>query len=215
MNREQWLQERKKGIGGSDVACIFGMSPYKTNVELWEEKVGIREPEDISQKDYVKNGTDSEDALRNLFAVDYQQYDVEHKEYESINNKEYPFIRVSPDGKLTEKSTGRKGFLEIKRCEIMNHRQYEKWKDGKIPQNYYLQTLQYFLAEPEFDFGYLRAYLIRRLADGTVIREIRDYLIANSRTEVQDDLDYLKPKEIEFWRFVETKVRPPRILPQI
>ena len=59
MNREQWLEERKKGIGGSDVACILGMSPYKTNVALWEEKVGIREPEDISQKEYVKNGTDS------------------------------------------------------------------------------------------------------------------------------------------------------------
>ena len=38
MNREQWLEERKKGIGGSDVACILGMSPYKTNVALWEEK---------------------------------------------------------------------------------------------------------------------------------------------------------------------------------
>lgn len=215
MNRKQWLEERKKGIGGSDVACIFGMSPYKTNVELWEEKVGIKEPKDISQKDYVKNGTDSEESLRNLFAVDYQQYEVEHKEYESINNKEYPFIRVSPDGKLTEKTTGRKGFLEIKRCEIMNHRQYEKWKDNKIPQNYYLQTLQYFLAEPEFDFGYLRAYLIRHLADGTVIREIRDYVIANSRTEVQDDLDYLKPKEIEFWQYVETKTKPPLLLPQI
>ena len=215
MNRKQWLEERKKGIGGSDVACIFGMSPYKTNVELWEEKVGIKEPKDISQKDYVKNGTDSEESLRNLFAVDYQQYEVEHKEYESINNKEYPFIRVSPDGKLTEKTTGRKGFLEIKRCEIMNHRQYEKWKDNKIPQNYYLQTLQYFLAEPEFDFGYLRAYLIRHLADGTVIREIRDYVIANSRTEVQDDLDYLKPKEIEFWHYVETKTKPPLLLPQI
>ena len=79
MNRKQWLEERKKGIGGSDVACIFGMSPYKTNVELWEEKVGIKEPKDISQKDYVKNGTDSEESLRNLFAVDYQQYEVEQK----------------------------------------------------------------------------------------------------------------------------------------
>lgn len=97
----------------------------------------------------------------------------------------------------------------------MNHKMYEKWKDGNIPQNYYLQTLQYFLAEEEFDFGYLRAYLIRHLADGTVIREIRDYVIATSRAEVQADLDYLKPKEIEFWKFVETKVKPPLLLPQI
>ena len=76
MNREEWLEERKKGIGGSDVACILGMSPYKSNVELWEEKVGIREAEDISEKEYVKNGTDSEDPLRKLFAIDYKQYEV-------------------------------------------------------------------------------------------------------------------------------------------
>ena len=215
MKREEWLEERNKGIGGSDVACIFGMSPYKTNVELWEEKVGIREPEDISQKEYVQNGTDSEDPLRKLFAIDYKQYEVLHEEYENIVNKEFPFIRVSPDSRLIEKETGRKGFLEIKRCEIMNHRQYEKWKDGNIPQNYYLQTLQYFLADEDMDFGYLRAYLIRHLADGTVIREIRDYVIANSRNEVQDDLDYLKPKEIEFWHCVENKIRPALILPKI
>ncbi len=215
MNREEWLEERKKGIGGSDVACILGMSPYKTNVELWEEKVGLREPEDISQKEYVKNGTDSEDPLRKLFAIDYKQYEVLHEENEIIRNEEHSFIQVSPDCRLIEKETGRKGFLEIKRCEIMSYKQYEKWKDGNIPQNYYLQTLQYFLAEPEFDFGYLRAYLIRHLADGTVIREIRDYVIANSRTEVQSDLDYLKPKEIEFWGYVERKEKPGLLLPQI
>lgn len=215
MNREEWLEERKKGIGGSDVACILGMSPYKSNVELWEEKVGIREAEDISEKEYVKNGTDSEDPLRKLFAIDYKQYEVLHEENEIIHNKEYPFIQVSPDSKLIEKETGRKGFLEIKRCEIMNYKQYEKWKDGNIPQNYYLQTLQYFLADEDMDFGYLRAYLIRHQADGTVTREIRDYVIANNRIEVQDDLDYLKPKEIEFWYYVENKIRPALILPEI
>lgn len=215
MNREEWLKERKKGIGGSDVACILGMSPYKSNVELWEEKVGIRETEDISNKDYVKNGIESENLLRTLFAIDYPEYEILHEENEIIHNKEYPFIQVSPDSRLIERKTGRKGFLEIKRCEIMNHRQYEKWRDGSIPQNYYLQTLQYFLADEDMDFGYLRAYLIRHLADGKVVREIRDYVVADSRNEVQNDLDYLKPKEIEFWSYVENKIKPALILPEI
>ena len=25
MSREDWLKERKKGIGGSDVACVLGL----------------------------------------------------------------------------------------------------------------------------------------------------------------------------------------------
>ena len=37
-SREQWLQERKKGIGGSDAAVVIGKSKWKNNVQLWEEK---------------------------------------------------------------------------------------------------------------------------------------------------------------------------------
>ena len=28
MNKEQWLEERKKGIGGSDAAIILNKNPY-------------------------------------------------------------------------------------------------------------------------------------------------------------------------------------------
>ena len=47
-NRKQWLEERKAGIGASDAAAIIGMNPWKTNIQLWQEKTGEVEPEDIS-----------------------------------------------------------------------------------------------------------------------------------------------------------------------
>ena len=47
MTREEWLEARKNGIGGSDAATILGLNPYKTTIELWEEKTGKREAEDI------------------------------------------------------------------------------------------------------------------------------------------------------------------------
>lgn len=37
MERDTWLQERSKGIGGSDVATVLGLNPYKTPLKLWEE----------------------------------------------------------------------------------------------------------------------------------------------------------------------------------
>ena len=40
MSRDTWLEERTKGIGGSDVATVLGLNPYKTPLELWEEKTG-------------------------------------------------------------------------------------------------------------------------------------------------------------------------------
>ena len=43
MERDAWLLERTKGIGGSDVATVLGLNPYKTPLSLWEEKTGKTE----------------------------------------------------------------------------------------------------------------------------------------------------------------------------
>ena len=43
-NREQWLAERRKGIGGSDIAALLGISPFKTPVDLWMDKTGRADP---------------------------------------------------------------------------------------------------------------------------------------------------------------------------
>lgn len=39
--KDEWLNERKKGIGGSDASALCGLSPYKTPLQLWEEKRGL------------------------------------------------------------------------------------------------------------------------------------------------------------------------------
>lgn len=40
LNRDQWLQVRKGGIGSSDAAAAVGLNPYKSPLELWLEKSG-------------------------------------------------------------------------------------------------------------------------------------------------------------------------------
>jgi predicted phage-related endonuclease len=37
---EQWLADRRKCIGGSDIDAILGLSPYRTPVDVWAEKTG-------------------------------------------------------------------------------------------------------------------------------------------------------------------------------
>lgn len=39
--REEWLQYRRRGIGGSDVASIFGVSPFRTCRDIYYDKLGI------------------------------------------------------------------------------------------------------------------------------------------------------------------------------
>lgn len=52
-NEQQWLKGRMNGIGGSDASVTIGRNPYKSNVELYEEKIGKAVPEDISDNSYT------------------------------------------------------------------------------------------------------------------------------------------------------------------
>ncbi|HEL3759496.1 TPA: YqaJ viral recombinase family protein [Stenotrophomonas maltophilia] len=40
LDRRQWLDVRKGGIGSSDAAAAVGLCPYKSQLELWLEKTG-------------------------------------------------------------------------------------------------------------------------------------------------------------------------------
>lgn len=117
-SREEWLQGRKNHIGGSDAAACVGLNPYKDNVQLWEEKVGLVLPEDISDKDYVQYGTEAEEYLRALFALDHPEYKVLYDPDNMFTNSKYPWMHASLDGELLD-STGRHGILEIKTTNIL------------------------------------------------------------------------------------------------
>ena len=41
LSREQWLEYRRLGIGGSDVAAIIGISPFRTARDVYYDKLGI------------------------------------------------------------------------------------------------------------------------------------------------------------------------------
>ena len=41
LTREEWLDWRRRGIGGSDVSAIIGISPFRTARDIYYDKVGI------------------------------------------------------------------------------------------------------------------------------------------------------------------------------
>lgn len=210
-SREEWLEERKKGIGGSDAAVILGLNPYKNNIRLWEEKTGKVQAEDISDKPYVKYGTQAEDLLRELFKLDFPQYKVSHDENTIIKHPKYPFLFASLDGQLVDKETGELGILEIKTTNILQSMQKEKWKE-KIPDNYFCQVLHY-LNVTGYSFAILKAQL-KYDFDGDIKLETRHYKI--NRNDFEEDIKELEKAEIEFWtKYVEKNVQPPLELPNL
>lgn len=209
-NHDQWIKERLNGIGGSEASAIVGLNPYMSNIELWEYKTGLKVPEDISDKPYIRYGVEAERHLRELFALDHPEYEVEYKEFDLLRNETYPFIFATLDGRLVERDTGRKGILEIKTTEIVKSMNKEKWKD-QIPDNYYIQVLHQMLATG-FEYAILKAQLKYRY-DDEVYLQTKHFRV--ERSDVKEDLEYLLNEECKFWAKVIQKKKPDLILPQI
>ena len=211
-SHEEWLQERKKGLGASDAGIIIGVNRWKSNVNLWREKVGLLESEDIGHKPQVKYGHDAEPHLRALFALDHPEFRVTYESpYKMIFSDELPFIFATPDGELEEIATGRRGGLEVKTTEIKKTQQWAEW-DGRIPQTYYAQVCHQMLATG-WEFVILLAQIKWHTPDGEMRKTIREYRI--ERHEALEDIEFIKQKEIPFWNHVQTKTEPGLILPAI
>jgi len=51
VNRDEWLSARRTGIGGSDIAAILGLSPWRTPLDVYRDKVdGAEQPETESMR---------------------------------------------------------------------------------------------------------------------------------------------------------------------
>ena len=205
-NSPEWLAFRRTGIGGSDAAAIIGKSHFKSNVDVWEEKKGLREPDDISDKEQVKYGKAVEDLLLQMFALD-------NPEYEVTSNKKIVYRRgfmfASLDGELVEKVTGELGIYEGKTAEIHKKIELEKW-NKRVPDYYYVQILHYLIVTG-------RSFVVLKVQLKLLYTEEKTTMTKQyrfNRKDLLNDLAYLYRKEAVFWDSVIAGVKPPRILPE-
>lgn len=68
--RQEWLAERKTGLGGSDIAALLGLSQYKTPLALWMDKTGRADDEerDPAALERMHWGTVLEDVVARHYA---------------------------------------------------------------------------------------------------------------------------------------------------
>ena len=208
-SHEEWLENRMRGIGGSEISAVIGQNPYMDNVTLWELKTGRRQPEDISDKPFVQYGNQAERHLRGLFRLDFPQFAVDYVENNSFINSKYPWAQASLDGWMTDQN-GRRGVLEIKTTEILQSMQKERW-NKQVPMNYYCQVL-FYMAVVEADFSVIKAQL-KTVFNGIPYLQTKHYPI--ERADVQDDIDYMMERGERFWEYVKRDERPPLVLPDV
>lgn len=140
---EKWLAHRRLYVGGSDCSAVLGKNHYKSNLDLYYDKIGANP--------IPKEETDGEDI--NLItawghmAEEYVGlwYHVQHPDEEVITDTNmytmagHPYIGGDVDG-IIKMPDGHYALLEIKTTSFFNR---EAWANNAIPVPYEIQLRHY------------------------------------------------------------------------
>ena len=140
--REEWLAERRSGIGGSDVAAILGVSPWATPVNVWLEKTGRAGPKE--ENEAMRIGTELEDFVARRYS---QETGREVRRYNKMVHKGCllgNFDRlVVPEG---EKVASHRD--EVRTDTLLECKTASREWDGEVPVYYQTQVQHYMGLEP-------------------------------------------------------------------
>ena len=182
MDRSKWLEERKKGIGGSDLAPILGISPYSTALDIYNEKLSLVTKEK-TESTAMMLGNILEPVIRDMYV---KVTGEEMEKHDQIIRKD--FMIGSLDG-LTKSGK----VLEIKTAR--NDKGWGEEGTDEIPIHYATQVQHYLMVTGA------------EVADVAVLIAGSDFRIytvhANKKLQ-----ELIFKKEKEFWEMVQNKTPP-------
>jgi len=186
MQYQDWLEYRRRGIGGSDVAAVCGLSKWKSPVEVWLDKTGQIDPSPAGEAAYW--GTIMEPIIRQELAgrTGFKVRQV----HAILQHRRFPFMFANIDGIVTDPHLG-EGIFEAKTASAYRA---PEWEAG-IPDEYALQV-QHYMAVTGLSFTWVAVLIggnqfVWRLVE-------RDEAV----------IDLLIQMENRFWKLVETGVAP-------
>ncbi|MGB9845876.1 MAG: YqaJ viral recombinase family protein [Desulfotomaculales bacterium] len=192
LTREEWLELRRQGIGGSDAPAIAGLSPFRSAISVYLEKIGAVSADELAgdeQKEEMYWGTRLEDIVAEEFSA---RTGLELIRPSAIFcHPDHPFMIANIDRIITDPANGY-GVLEIKTTNPFNE---AAWEDG-IPEHVIIQV-QHYLAVTGYKYGY-----------AAVLIGGQKYL---HKLIPRDDevINYLIEIERKFWQMVEDRTPPP------
>ena len=197
LTREQWLGYRRLGIGGSDVAAIIGISPFRTARDIYYDKLDIAAVEEY-EGNWVamEMGHLLEDLVAEIFRhkTGFEIYQIKKMFCHPVHR----FMLADVDYFITMPD-GAKAILEIKTTNYNARDNW--WRDGReIVPSYYETQGRHYMAVMDIDRVFF-CCLYGNTEDEAIIREIR------RDAAYEEEIIFL---EREFWtEYVQKKVPPP------
>jgi putative phage-type endonuclease len=189
-----WKQLRTQDLTSTDIAALFGLSPYTTLFELWHRKKSGHVVE-IQVNDRMKWGNRLEAVVAAGIAQDQGWTVAPFKDYMRV-----PQLRLgsSFDFRIVTDTTGLDGILEIKTVDGLAFKNGWRMEDDALVAPAHIEIqLQHQMLVSGLRWGYIGA-----LVGGNDVRLIR--------READDDVHAaIDSKARAFWRSIEAN-NPPR-----
>ncbi|WP_417276518.1 YqaJ viral recombinase family protein [Castellaniella sp.] len=192
IDRSEWLEVRKTGIGASDAAAAVGLSPYKSQLELWMEKTGrdadLPKPDPKDTTEPVYWGT----LLEPIVAASYTQQTGRkvRKVNAVLQHPQFSFMLANLDREVT----GCPG-VQILECKTAGEFGARLWKDG-VPEYVQLQVQHQLTVTGKAAADVAVLLCGQKLEVHRIVRD--DELIAR-----------LIHLEALFWQYVTSDTPPP------
>lgn len=184
-DRDEWLELRRTGIGGSDCSAVLGLGKYGSPFSVWLDKAGRAHPEE--ETEVMMWGQLLEPVIRSELA---RRMDVEIVTSPMLRSKARPWQLYSPDGLIPSLNA----VVEIKNATAWLA---QEWADGEVPDHAELQT-QHGMAVTGADGAYVAG-----LIGGNRLRW--EYVPRDDRL-----IDIISAAEQHFWdTYVVEDLEPP------
>lgn len=187
-----WHTWRNQGLGSSDAPVIMNVSPWKTPLQLYEEKLGLNY--ELMTPNFIQSqGIEAEPKVRRFFES------LKNKEYspQTCAMNDFKFLRASLDGRDESGDE----IIEIK---LSGREDWELAKSGTVPAKYYPQIQHQLMvsgARVCFYLSYLYDKNEREVGvDNIIIHPVElnpDYVMG------------LLGEELKFWELIQKRTPPP------
>lgn len=175
ISREEWLEYRRAGIGGSDAAVIVGLNPWRSLSELYADKLGLLP--DKEDNEQMRIGRDLEEYVARRFC------EATGKKVRRNNWMFHKSGNTNLTANVDREIVGENAGLECKTTSAFAKSDFE---NGQIPLYYYCQCVHYMNV-----MGYDRMYL------AVLVLGKAFYWFTIDRND--DEIKALEDAENEFW----------------
>lgn len=186
ISREEWLELRRNSIGGSDAASACAMSPWKSPLELWCEKMDMIPDKETNES--MRRGTYLEEYVAQRFQEETGK--KVRRDNFMYSSDDFPCLTANIDRVIVGEDAG----LECKTMNDYSSNDYD-FESGEIPVQYYCQCQHYMMV---MGWSYMYIAFSSNFKFSWLKIDRNDEFIKDMRQ-----------KELDFWyNFVIKKIRP-------